>query len=231
VSIDRTADLALARVLRLASPMLPVGAFSYSQGLESAIEQGWVRDEASALRWIGDVLECNVGRFEAIVWCRLYRAWQVPSDADVRAWNDAFLAARESAELRAETVQMGYSLRKLLCESGEFDEAILAPLRLVQEPAVPTAFSFACVAWRIPERQALLAYLWAWVENQVSAAMKAIPLGQMSGQRLLAALSSRLGALVEAALVMKDEDVTNCTPGLAIASCRHETQYSRLFRS
>jgi len=133
--------------------------------------------------------------------------------------------------LRTETVQISYSLRKLLCESGEFDEAILAPLRLVQEPAFPTAFSFACVAWRIPERQALLGYLWAWVENQVSAAMKAIPLGQMSGQRLLAALSSRLGALVEAALVMKDEDVTNCTPGLAIASCRHETQYSRLFRS
>jgi len=146
-----------------------------------------VRDASTAGVWIGDVLECNVGRFEAIVWCRLYRAWQVPSDADVRAWNDAFLAARESAELRAETVQMGYSLRKLLCESGEFDEAILAPLRLVQEPAFPTAFSFACVAWRIPERQALLGYLWAWVENQVSAAMKAIPLGQMSGQRLLAA--------------------------------------------
>ena len=231
MSIDRTADLALARVLRLASPMLPVGAFSYSQGLESAIEQGWVRDEASALRWIGDVLECNVGRFEAIVWCRLYGAWQVSSDADVRAWNDAFLAARESAEFRAETVQMGYSLRKLLCESGEFDEATLAPLRLVREPAFPTAFSFACAAWRIPERQALLGYLWAWVENQVGAAMKAIPLGQMSGQRLLAALSERLGALVEAALVMKDEGITNCAPGLAIASCRHETQYSRLFRS
>jgi urease accessory protein len=231
VSIDRTADLALARVLRLASPMLPVGAFSYSQGLESAIEQGWVRDEASAQRWIGDVLECSVGRFEAIVWCRLYRAWQDLSDADVSAWNDTFLAARESAEFRAETVQMGYSLRKLLCESGEFDEATLAPLRSVQEPAFPTAFSFACAAWQIPERQALLGYLWAWVENQVSAAMKAIPLGQMSGQRLLAALSARLGPLVEAALVMKDEDITNCAPGLAIASCRHEVQYSRLFRS
>jgi urease accessory protein len=231
VSIDRTTDLALARVLRLASPMLPVGAFSYSQGLESAIEQGWVRDEASALRWIGDVLECNVGRFEAIVWCRLYRAWQVSSDAEVGAWNDTFLAARESAEFRAETVQMGYSLRKLLCDSGEFDEATLASLRSVHEPAFPTAFSFACAAWQIPERQALLGYLWAWVENQVSAAMKAIPLGQMSGQRLLAALSARLGVLVEAALLMKDEDITNCAPGLAIASCRHETQYSRLFRS
>ena len=231
VPIDLTADLALARVLRLASPMLPVGAFSYSQGLESAIEQGWVRDEASARRWIGDVLECNVGRFEAIVWCRLYRAWQAQSEADVSAWNDSFLAARETAEFRAETVQMGYSLRKLLCEGGEFDDATLAPLRLVQEPAFPTAFSFACAAWQIPERQALIGYLWAWVENQVSAAMKAIPLGQMSGQRLLAALSARLGALVEATLVMNDEDITNCAPGLAIASCRHETQYSRLFRS
>ena len=231
VSIELTADLALARVLRLASPMLPVGAFSYSQGLESAIEQGWVRDESSAQRWIGDVLECNVGRFEAVVWCRLYRAWQAESGADVSAWNDAFLAARDSAEFRAETVQMGYSLRTLLCESGEFDEATLAPLRSVQEPAFPTPFSFACAAWQIPERQALLGYLWAWVENQVSAAMKAIPLGQMSGQRLLAGLSDGLGALVQAAIVMKDEDVTNCAPGLAIASCRHETQYSRLFRS
>ena len=231
VSTELTADLALARVLRLASPMLPVGAFSYSQGLESAIEQRWVHDESTAQRWISDVLECNVGRFEAVVWCRLYRGWQAESGADVSAWNDAFLAARESAELRAETVQMGYSLRKLLCESGEFDEATLAPLRSVQEPAFPTPFSFACAAWQIPERQALLGYLWAWVENQVSAAMKAIPLGQMSGQRLLAGLSDGLGALVEAAMVMKDEDVTNCAPGLAIASCRHEIQYSRLFRS
>ncbi len=231
MSIAHAADLALARVLRLASPLLPVGAFSYSQGLESAVEQGWVRDEASARRWLGDVLALSVGGFEAPVWCRCYRGWEAGNADVVRQWNDVFLAARESAEFRAETVQMGYSLRKLLTDSGEFDETQLAPLRAVQDLAFPTAFSFACAAWCIPQRQALLGYLWAWLENQVSAAMKIIPLGQMFGQRLLAALSEALPGLADGALAMDDEELTNCAPGLAIASCRHESQYSRLFRS
>jgi urease accessory protein len=231
VSAVHASDLALARLLRLASPMLPVGAFSYSQGLESAVEQGWVRDEHSARGWIGDVLAFTVGGFEAPLWCRLYRAWEA-ADADaVGLWNEIFLAARESAEFRAETVQMGYSLRTLLVGSGEFDDAQLAPLHAVRDPAFPAAFSFACSAWSIPERQALLAYLWAWLENQVSAAMKTIPLGQMSGQRLLASLSAALPALANAALTMGDSELTSCAPGLAIASYRHETQYSRLFRS
>jgi urease accessory protein len=231
VSVAHTADLALARVLRLASPLLPVGTFSYSQGLESAVEQGAVRDEASARDWIGAVLAFSLGSFEAPVWCRMYRAWQAGEGAAVDAWNDAFLAARESSEFRAETVQMGYSLRRLLDESGDFADSQLTGLRAVQDPAFPTVFSFACAAWQIPERQALLAYLWAWLENQVTAAMETVPLGQMSGQRLLATLSEALPALVDAALVMADEDLSNCAPGLAIASCRHEIQYSRLFRS
>lgn len=228
---SHAADLALARLLRLASPMLPVGAFSYSQGLESAVEEGSVLNEESARSWIGDVLTFTVGSFEAPVYCRLYRAWEAADAASVGVWNEVFLAARESAEFRAETVQMGYSLRTLLAGSGEFDEAQLAPLSAVHDPAFPTAFTFACSAWRIPLRQALLGYLWAWLENQVSAAMKTIPLGQTSGQRLLASLSAVLPALVDAALVMEDDELNNCAPGLAIASYRHETQYSRLFRS
>ena len=224
-------DLALARLLRLASPILPVGAFSYSQGLEAAAELGWVRDEASARRWIGDVLALSFASFEAPVWCRLYRAWETGDAEAVADWNRVFLAGRESAEFRAETVQMGYSLRLLLIGSGEFDDAQLALLRAVEDPGFPTAFSFACAAWRIPERQALVGYLWAWLENQVSAAIKTVPLGQMSGQRLLAALSAGLPGLTDAALSMEDDELSNCAPGLAIASCRHETQYSRLFRS
>jgi urease accessory protein len=211
--------------------MLPVGAFSYSQALESAAEQGWVHDEASAQLWIGGTLAFSLGSFEAPIWCRLYRAWQAGEGAAVTAWNDVFLAGRESSEFRAETVQMGYSLRRLLSDSGEFADAQLTPLRAVHDPGFPTAFSFACVVWQIPERQGLLAYLWAWLENQVSATMKAVPLGQMSGQRLLARLSETLPGLVERALAMQDEDLSNCAPALAIASCRHEAQYSRLFRS
>jgi urease accessory protein len=225
------ADLALARVLRLASPMLPVGAFSYSQGIETAAEQGLVHDEASAQSWIAHVLAFSMGTFEVPLWVRLYRAWET-GDADAaRAWNELFLAARESSELRAETVQMGYSLRRLLEASAEFDERQLAALSAVRDPAFPAAFSFACAAWHIPPRQAVLGYAWAWLESQVGAAMKIVPLGQMSGQRLLSALSALLPALVDAALAMRDEELSNFAPGLAIASCRHETQYSRLFRS
>jgi urease accessory protein len=224
-------DLALVRLLRLASPILPVGAFSYSQGLETAVDLGWVRDEASARDWIGDVLAYSVASFEAPVWCRLYRSWE-DGDADaVAAWNEVFLAGRESAEFRAETVQMGYSLRTLFLDSGEFDASQLGLLRAVQDPAFPTVFSFPCARWRIPERQALLGYLWAWLENQVSAAMKTVPLGQMSGQRLLTALGAPLPGLVDAALKMEDDELSNCAPALTIASFRHETQYSRLFRS
>ncbi len=224
-------DLALARLLRLASPMLPVGAFSYSQGLESAAELGWVRDEASARCWIGDVLAHSVASFEAPVWSRLYRAWEAGDGKAVADWNEVFLAGRESAEFRAETIQMGYSLRALFLAGEEFDDPQLGLLRAVEDPAFPTVFSFACAGWRIPERQALLGYLWAWLENQVTAAMKIVPLGQMAGQRMLATLGAALPVLVDAALKMEDDEFSNCAPALAIASFRHETQYSRLFRS
>ena len=224
-------DLALARLLRLASPILPVGAFSYSQGLESAVELGWVCDETSARTWIGDVLAHSVASFEAPIWSRLYRAWQAGDSKAVADWNEIFLAGRESAEFRAETIQMGYSLRALFLAGQEFEDLQLGLLRAVENPAFPTVFSFACSGWRIPERQALLGYLWTWLENQVSAAMKITPLGQMAGQRMLAMLGADLPGLVDVALEMEDEQFSNAAPALAIASSRHETQYSRLFRS
>jgi urease accessory protein len=224
-------DLALARLLRLASPMLPVGAFSYSQGLEPAAELGWVLDETSARRWIGDTLTYSVASFEAPVWSRLYRAWEAGDRKAVADWNGIFLAGRESAEFRAETIQMGYSLRALFLGGQEFDDLQLGMLRAIEDAVFPTVFSFACSRWHIPERQALLAYLWAWLENQVAAAIKIVPLGQMAGQRMLATLGSTLPGLLDAALEMEDDQFSNCAPALAIASFRHETQYSRLFRS
>ena len=224
-------DLALTRLLRLASPILPVGAFSYSQGLESAVELGWVRDEASTRDWVSEVMAHALARFEAPLWCRLYRAW-TRSDADAaNAWNGVFLAGRESAEFRAETVQMGYSLRVLFADCAEFDEARLRLLRAVEDPAFPTVFSFGCAAWCISERQGLLAYLWAWLENQVSAAMKTVPLGQTAGQRLLSGIGGKLAGVIDAAQETEDDELSNCAPALAIASFRHETQYTRLFRS
>ena len=224
-------DLALARLLQLASPALPVGAYSYSQGLESAVEAGVVRDAASAGRWIGDVLAYAVARLEAPVWWRLHAAWSAGDLGRVAHWNDIFRSTRESAELRAETLQMGYSLQKLLLEMGEFQSRSLKGLSSIDDITFPAAFTFAVRQWSIPARSALIAYLWAWLENQVMAALKAVPLGQTDGQRLLLGLAPLLPGVADQAASMADEDLSNYTPGLAILCSQHETQYSRLFRS
>ena len=216
------------RLLQLASPSLPVGAYSYSQGLESAVEAGIVRDAASAGRWIGGVLDLSVCAMEAPVFLRLMAAWETQDGPAARRWNDEFIASRETAELRAETIQMGHSLRILLSDLGVGDPETL---QAWDEVTFPAAFAFAAAAWRIDAREALAAYLFAWIENQVLAALKCVPLGQTDGQRLLLELSQRIAAAVAGAAAMDDEDLSNLAPGLALASARHETQYSRIFRS
>jgi urease accessory protein len=223
--------LPLVRLLQLASPALPVGAYTYSQGLEWAVESGLVRSEAEAAAWIGELLEWSLARFEVpLLGCQL-AAWSRNEDAELARLNDDFLASRETAELRAETVQMGWSLRTLIAELGEFEAAARAPLDALADTSFPAAWTFAVAHWGIAPRDALLAYLWSWLENQVMAAVKAVPLGQTDGQRMLATLGDRIPALAAAALVLPETAWSNYTPGLAIASSRHETQYTRLFRS
>ena len=224
-------DLALARLLQLASPALPVGAYSYSQGLEAAVEAHLVRDAASAEAWMVGVLSYAVARLEAPVWWRLHAAWSTGDLERVAHWNDIFRCTRETAELRAEALQMGYSLQRLLLEIGEFDEPALAQLRSVADITFPAAFAFAVVQWEIPARSALIAYLWAWLENQVMAALKSVPLGQTDGQRLLLALAALLPGIADQACALADDDLCNYTPGFAILCSQHETQYCRLFRS
>ena len=200
--------MSLARLLQRASPTLPVGAYSYSGGLEAAIEAGIVKDAASAHEWIADVLELSVLRMEAPVLRRLI-------DAPTQELNDFFVATRETAELRAETLQMGGALAKLLKELG-----IAVP---IEEPAFPAAFAIAVRHWKIDPDEAVTAYLWSWLENQVMAALKAVPLGQTAGQKILLALGERLR--------VEEAELQNFTPGLAVLSSQHETQSSRLFRS
>lgn len=219
----------LSRLLQLASPALPVGAYTYSQGLEWAVDSGMVRDEVSALQWIGDLLEWNQGRFETPLLASMLAACR--AGENLARLNEHFLASRETAELRAETLQMGYSMLRLLGELNDFPKAALAPLHDIDQPAFPTAWACAAVAWDIAAGEALTAYLWSWAENQTMAALKAVPLGQAAGQRLLLALGSRIPAVVERALALDAADFSNFAPGFAIACSRHETQYSRLFRS
>jgi urease accessory protein len=206
--------MSLPRLLQLASPTLPVGAYSYSQGLEAAIEAGYVKDAVSAQGWIDDVLELSMARMEA----QVLRA-QINGPTQER--NDFFVATRETAELRAETLQMGQSLARLLADLG-------VPVA-IEEPAFPTAFALAVRHWNIEPHEAVVAYLWSWLENQVMAAIKAVPLGQTAGQKMLLSLGDRLGALAD--LHLAEAAWSNFTPGLAYLSSRHETQYSRLFRS
>lgn len=224
-------DLALARLLQLASPALPVGAYSYSQGLESAVDAGLVHDAASAEVWIGDVLVYAVARLEAPLWWRLHAAWSANDLERVAHWNDIFRGTRECAELRAETLQMGYSLQRLLLDIGEFEDASLAQLCGISDITFPAAFAFAVAKWEIPARSALIAYLWAWLENQVMAALKSVPLGQTDGQRLLLVLATLLPDIADSACALADDDLCNYTPGFAILCSQHETLYSRLFRS
>jgi urease accessory protein len=226
------AQLQLTRLLQLASPTLPVGAYTYSQGLEWAIESGMIHTEAHAGQWIADVLRYGVGRYEAPLLVALMAHWQADDTAQIMRLNRDFLASREAAELRAETVQMGFSLHRLI---RDLNDPCLASLKKSlenrDELAFPTVWSGFATAWGIEPDSALCAYLWSWAENQVMAALKAVPLGQASGQRLLAELGALIPSVAQAARHLPEKTWSNWTPMLALSSMRHETQYSRLFRS
>jgi urease accessory protein len=224
------APLALVRLLHLASPTLPVGAFSYSQGLEWQVDCGAIRTEADAGDWILSVLDAGVARFELPLLGALMQAWSDGEHARIAALNDDYLASREAAELRAETVQMGYSCVQLL-KALDACRPVADALADLAQPAFPIAWSGAAVALAVPVAPALTAWTWAWAENQVMAAIKAVPLGQTAGQRLLMTLGEAIPSRVALAVDLPRDAWSNFAPGLALASCRHETQYSRLFRS
>lgn len=231
--LSKTMDkqLTLSRLLQLVSPMLPVGAYSYSQGLEWAIESGDVKDLDTAKTWISDVLHIYHARFELPVLYRLYQAWAKNDMQAVQVWDDFYQAGRDTAEALAETRQMGYSLCRLLNDLGSLPDDFMANVNQLQQPAFSTVFAGVAQRWQISANDVLHGFAWGWLENQVSAAMKAVPLGQVSGQKILLALGQALPALVQQAILTEEDGISNFNPLLTIAGCQHETQYSRLFRS
>ena len=221
----------LLHLLQLCSPSLPVGAYSYSQGLEAAMESGIVTNEASARAWIGAMLDEVVARFEAPIAWRLLQTFEA-NDADaVRTWTELFVASRDSAEFRAETVQMGYSLGKLLPELVPENAPLLALLQQQPELPFPTALAAAAVALAVPPEEALLGLLFSWAENQVLACVKSVPLGQVAGQRMLLSLRPQIEQAAAIARSLPDDELSNWSPGLSVLSMQHEVQYSRLYRS
>ncbi|MFC7287361.1 urease accessory protein UreF [Herminiimonas glaciei] len=222
---------ALLHLLQLSSPSLPIGAYSYSQGLEAAIENGTVKDEVGARRWIIDVLHEVVARFEAPVLWRLLQAFEKRDAAAVESWTERFIAARDTAEFRAETIQMGYSLGKLCSDLQLGDAEMLALLQAQTEVPLPTALAYAAVTLKVPAEAALLGMLFSWAENQVLVCVKSVPLGQVAGQRLLLSLQAELEVAAQVAQQSPDEELSNWSPGLSLLSMQHEVQYSRLYRS
>jgi urease accessory protein len=221
----------LLRLLHLSSPALPIGAFHFSQGLEYAVEAGWVTDEASAREWIGGIAGGSLATLDLPVLHRLLAAWRRDDRSQVREWNAFVIACRETNELRLEDRHLGGAMLRVLAEFGITTE--LFPVGTLNTHGVShaTAFALACARWRIDSRAAMEAYAWAWTENQVLAAVKLIPLGQSAGQRMLHELASQCAAHARNALDVMDSDIGVSTSLSAVASGRHETQYTRLFRS
>jgi urease accessory protein len=220
--------LSLLRLLQLVSPALPIGAFNFSQGLEYAIEAGWIRDEEAAHRWILGVAQHGVGTLDIPLLAKMHTAWTAGDAAAARTLSRQLIASRETCELREEDRHLGRSLAKVL--TG-LDLPAAEGWRRSDDTTLAAMFSLAAVQSRVPRMATCAGYLWAWCENQVLAAVKLLPLGQSAGQRVLERLRQAIPQICDDALLLTDEQIGASTPGVGIASSRHETQYTRLFRS
>jgi urease accessory protein len=224
----------LLPLIWLASPALPIGGFSYSEGLEAAVDAGLVHNESSASAWVNDQLHLSLARADLPVLARALPAWRRRDWARLTELDAWVRQTRETAEMRLQTEQMGRSLIEWLkTVQPEALAAQHAPTAL-QAPTYPVAFGLALALHTpaiTPVRDSLLAFAFGWAENMVQAAIKAVPLGQAAGQRLLARLMADIPAVVDKASQLLDSERQSFCPMLAILSARHETQYSRLFRS
>ena len=228
---QRVAAPALLQLMRLASPSLPVGGFSYSDGFEAAFEAGLVAGETQALAWLLDQLHLGLARSDLPVVAHATRAWKRHDSARIAELNRWVATTRETSEWRLQIEQMGRSMAQWLRQHEVPDACLAALAALAPAPAWPIAFALAGAAAGAPVREVLLAFAAGWAENMTQASMKAIPLGQAAGQRLLAGLSKDIPTVVAHAALLPFDELQAFTPMLAILSSKHEEQYSRLFRS
>jgi len=218
------------QLMWLASPALPIGGFSYSECLEAAVDTAQVATESGASAWLIDQLHLGLSRSDLPAVAQAITAWQAEDHARIATLNAWVLQTRESSELKAQTEQMGRSLLEWLRNHTTATPAQIAVLA-AQQPTYPIAFALAASSTGAAVRDCLLAYAFGWAENMVQAAIKSVPLGQSSGQRILSALTAQIPSAIDHALTLDDDSRQAFSPMLAILSAQHEVQYSRLFRS
>ena len=215
----------------------PVGAYSYSEGIESLVETGTIDNETTLRNWLQDSLQFGAVRVEAAVAVRALRAAKIGDLTALSYWNAWATAAKETEELRLQSWQMGRTLLRLLLDLRSPVPSALTTI--VQEFAASggnqcnfaIGFGIAAANWQIEEEAAILGYLYSWAANLASAGVKLIPLGQTAGQQLLLDLHPQISCTAQEVLKLEDDDLGNCSWGLGLASMAHETQYTRLFRS
>jgi urease accessory protein len=222
-------ELALLNLLQLTNSALPVGAYSYSEGLETLVDAGKIQDEQSLNYWLVQELYCGAIRLDAAVMVRAYRAVKLGDIEALNYWNAWVSAARETEELREQSWQMGRALVRLL---QQLQPELLRTIDACGQPCnYAIAFAIAATHWQISEQASLLGYLHSWATNIVSAGIKLIPLGQTAGQQLLLNLHPNIVRATAEILSLDDDNLSSCSWGLALASMAHESQYTRLFRS
>ena len=221
-----SAELSLLRLLQLCSASLPVGAYAFSQGLEGAIEQGKVADVSAVKEWVSLSLAHSLAKTDAPILLRMIVVNQQTDKQRLHYWNNYLLACRESHELRLSDVAMGAALKRVLLQLGAHEQ-----LLSFDELAYATAFAIAVDQWRIDCLDAVHGFLWSWLENQIAAATKLLPMGQSQAQQLLFELASEIPTAIKTAQKVNDKNIGASMPGFAMISAWHETQYSRLYRS
>lgn len=221
-----TTDISLLRLLQLSSVGLPVGGFAFSQGMEYAIDQGWVKNKAEVSDWIGLQLQQSVARIDLPVLQRCMAAAKQNDTERLLELNDLILACRETKELSLNDTAMGEALFRLL---GSLH--IETPFKRLDQMSFVTLFAIAASHWNLKADLASLGFAWSWLENQIAAATKLVPLGQTQAQELLGELQTDIRQAIAMSLTIEEDRIGAGLPAIAIASAQHETQYSRLFRS
>lgn len=223
-----TDELNSLRLMSLMSPTLPIGGFTYSQGIEKAVEECWITDVNTAYEWLNDQLSSGLAYTDLPILHKFYNAYEENNRSDVLHWCQILLAYRETSELRQEEINKGRALTKVL-------ESLDKPIAKEWESLISTnhlsGFALISNHWGISIKDLLLSYSWSWLENQVSAVVKIIPLGQTQGQQLLHKLIALVPEIVNQSMALDEEDIGLSQPALAIVSSLHETQYTRIFRS